>query len=207
MDGIQINQAESKGKRGGARRGAGREPISRKMLRDPRYLAARGVNPLMAGQILSQVVDERRVWQRIFNSEDDRVVLQAIQFLMSMRDGKPAQQINVTSTSLQLNQSDLERARAIVREIRGDIPSLALAQPQPNPESTAPNHESNLGSSAYSGLVDEGRAESSSPLQADANLSTGKGELRERERLRLGMGVEGRDDEPEAKIKSALSEE
>jgi hypothetical protein len=45
-------------------------------------------------------------------------------FLVAMRDGKPAQRINVTSTNLQLNASDLERARAIVAEIRGDSSQL-----------------------------------------------------------------------------------
>lgn len=121
-----MQQAEIKTVHGGARNGAGRKSTNYKILHDPRYLAARGVNPLKAAEILSHVIDEKRVWQRIFQSQDDRVVLQAMTFLVSMRDGKPAQQINVTSTSLHLNPGDLERARAIVAEIRGDMPSPNL---------------------------------------------------------------------------------
>ena len=65
-------------------------------------------------------VGEREQWKRVFESTDDRVVLDALKFLVSMRDGKPAQQINVTSQSLTISADDVAKARAIVRELRGD---------------------------------------------------------------------------------------
>ena len=56
-------------------------------------------------------------------------MLRALMYLTDRRDGKPAQQINVTSQSLTFNVSDIDRAKAIVREIRGEplpaaIPTL-----------------------------------------------------------------------------------
>lgn len=40
-------------------------------------------------------------------------------FLVSMRDGRPAQQINLTSLNLNVSAEDIAEARAIVRELRG----------------------------------------------------------------------------------------
>lgn len=116
--------AENQAQHGGKRDGAGRPSLAAIVRKDPRWLAARGANPLQAAEVLQHVVDERRAWQRVFNSPDDRIVLQALMFLVSMRDGRPAQRINVTSTQLTLNANDLERARAIVAELRGNQPSL-----------------------------------------------------------------------------------
>jgi len=118
MDGNQTNQTESKGTRGGVRAGAGRPSIIRRAIQQSKGYR---VDPLYAAQILSFVIDERKAWQRVFNSADDRVILQGLMFLVSMRDGKPAQQINVTSTNVNLNLSDVERARSIAREIRGEF--------------------------------------------------------------------------------------
>lgn len=89
---------------------------------DPRTLSARhpGLTPLHASVILAQCCDERRTWTRILTSDDDRVVLSAMTFLVSMRDGRPAQQINVTSFGVQITTEEIESARAIVRELRGD---------------------------------------------------------------------------------------
>jgi len=103
---------------GGARQGAGRKSLEYYIRNDAKYLSGRGINPLLASEILARVVDERKLWQRILGSQDDRVVLDALKFLVQMRDGRPAQQINMTSTSISLSASDLERARAIVAEIR-----------------------------------------------------------------------------------------
>lgn len=119
-----VNQTDGKPKRGGPRLGAGRKRNDY----DAKWYAARGISPLMAGEILARVADERKVWSRILNSEDDRVVLQAMMYLMSMRDGKPAQSINVTSSNITLNAKDIESARAIIREIRGEaIPELGTS--------------------------------------------------------------------------------
>lgn len=114
MASIQNIQVE---KRGGKRRGAGRKGLSHWIEKDPRYLEARGVSPLYAAAILSHVVDERRIWERILNSPDDNVVLRAMTFLMAMRDGKPSQQINVTSKSITISATDVASARAIAAEL------------------------------------------------------------------------------------------
>ena len=111
---------------GGKRAGAGRRPRDAE-----KWIRARGISPASAAELLERA-DERRIWYRLLNSQDDRVVLDAVKFLTSMRDGKPAQRINVTSTQLQLNANDLDRARAIVREIRDKLPPDAqLGQGSP----------------------------------------------------------------------------
>lgn len=123
MDSIQNIQVE---KRGGKRRGAGRKGLSHWIEKDPRYLEARGVSPLYAAAILSHVVDERRIWERILNSPDDNVVLRAMTFLMAMRDGKPSQQINVTSKSINISATDVASARAIAAELAAAISPLGV---------------------------------------------------------------------------------
>ena len=120
MTGNQTLDIENKPKRGGRREGAGRHSI---LMRGIQHAMGRRIDPLYAAQILGFVVDERRAWQRVFSSEDDRVILDALKFLVSMRDGRPAQQINVTSRNLTMTVTDLEAARAIVAEIRGEAAS------------------------------------------------------------------------------------
>lgn len=116
MDGqSSVDIVASPSKHGGVRKGAGRKRNDY----DARWFEARGISPLLASEILAKVADERKVWKRILESTDDRVVLQAMMFLVSMRDGKPAQQINVTSTSVNVNADSIAKARAIVAEIRG----------------------------------------------------------------------------------------
>jgi hypothetical protein len=111
---IKGNSNNSSG-RGGVRSGAGRP-------RDPLLILPSGQrHALMAGEILANVVDERKVWTRLFNSQDDRVVLNALMFLVSMRDGRPAQQINVTSQSISISADSVRKAREIIAEIRGEI--------------------------------------------------------------------------------------
>lgn len=109
--------------RGGARAGAGRPKMS--PIQRDRWMRARGISPLMAAEILAKVVDERATWQRIFKCDDERVILQAMMFLVSMRDGKPAQQINVTSQNVTVTVDDVAKARAIVREL------MSPSRPQP----------------------------------------------------------------------------
>ena len=109
----QINSSLNTGKHGGARRGAGRK-------HSERWLEARGLAPMTASEVIA-LHGERRMWHRLLNSDDDRIVLQAWLALVSWRDGKPAQRINITSTNLTLNASELDKARAIVAEIRSNL--------------------------------------------------------------------------------------
>lgn len=98
-----------------------------------RWMAARGISPLTASEVLAALGGELRYFKRALESEDDRVMLQALVFLVSMRDGKPAQQINVRSTSVVLNASDLEKARAIIAEIRRDANGIQDAPQTASP--------------------------------------------------------------------------
>lgn len=111
---------------GGRRTGAGRKRLDF----DARRFEARGINPLYAMEILARVADERKIWTRLLNSPDDNVVLRAMTFLMSMRDGKPSQQINVTSKNISISANDLATARDIARELSGmlAIPKLGTGE-------------------------------------------------------------------------------
>lgn len=68
--------------------------------------------------------DERRIWYRLLTSDDDRFVLDAMKFLVPMRDGRPAQQINVTQVGVAITPDEIAKARQIVREVLG--PSRAV---------------------------------------------------------------------------------
>jgi hypothetical protein len=128
MGDIQDKSSYSSGLHGGARAGAGRPENGS----NARWYKARGINPLMAGEILARVVDERACWQRVLASQDDRIVLNALMFLVSMRDGRPAQQINVTSQSISISADSVRKAREIIAEIRGEIsPRLGEGEVKP----------------------------------------------------------------------------
>lgn len=103
---------------GGSRRGAGRRP------RDlEKWIAARGLKPATAAEILDRA-DERRIWYRLLNSDDDGIVLRTITYLTDRRDGRAAQQINVTQFGVTVTADEIAKARAIVRELRGNGPML-----------------------------------------------------------------------------------
>jgi hypothetical protein len=69
-----------------------------------------------AAQVLASA-DERKLWARVLDSEDDRIVLDALKFLVVMRDGKPVQQINVNSTNVNISIEDIAKARLIARSL------------------------------------------------------------------------------------------
>ena len=109
---------------GGKRPGAGRRP------RDAdKWIRARGLSPATAAEILDRS-DERRIWYRLLNSDDEGVVLRAITYLTDRRDGRPAQQINITGAVAHVTPEEIERARAVVREIV-DEPQPTLSAPMP----------------------------------------------------------------------------
>ncbi len=108
---------------GGMRPGAGRRPREAE-----KWIKARGLSPATAAELLERA-DERRIWYRLLNSQDDSVTLRAITYLTDRRDGRPAQQINVTSTNTTFTVDDFERARSIVREIRQSQAPFALPAP------------------------------------------------------------------------------
>lgn len=99
---------------GGKRPGAGRRPRN-----VDRWIKARGLSPATAAELLERA-DERRIWYRLLNSQDESIVLRAITYLTDRRDGRAAQQINVTATVAHLTAEQIERARSVVRELMGD---------------------------------------------------------------------------------------
>jgi hypothetical protein len=106
---------------GGRRPGAGRRP------RDvERWISARGLKPATAAEILERA-EERRIWYRLLHSDDENVVLRTITYLTDRRDGRPAQQINVTGGVMHFNPDEIARARAVVRELVGVAPMQPLA--------------------------------------------------------------------------------
>lgn len=113
---ITDNQVtEVKSKRGGYRIGAGRPAHDSNYVQ--RWAKARGYNPIHASEILATVIDERRVWRRLLTSEQDGIVLAAMVFLTQMRDGKPAQRVDVTSTSVNIDVSEIDKVREIIRSV------------------------------------------------------------------------------------------
>jgi hypothetical protein len=81
-----------------------------------KWIAARGLKPATAAEILERA-DERRIWYRLLHSEDEGIVLRTITYLTDRRDGRPTQQLNVTSLSVQFTPEEIARARAVVREL------------------------------------------------------------------------------------------
>lgn len=124
--GIQVEAKEIK--HGGSRRGAGRPSVGSDKYRSEkqRFLEARGISPATAAEILD-THNERAIWKRILTCKDVRVQLDAVKFLTMMRDGKPAQRISLTATTVNMTAEDIARARVIVGEIMSASPNLGLA--------------------------------------------------------------------------------
>jgi len=113
-----VQQPSARPGWGGRRSGSGRRP------RDvEKWIAARGLKPATAAEILERA-DERAIWYRLLHSADDSIVLRAVQYLTDRRDGRAAQQINVTSLGVTVSADDVAKAQAIVRELVA--PSAAL---------------------------------------------------------------------------------
>jgi hypothetical protein len=110
-------QKVERSKWGGKRPGAGRRPREVE-----KWIKARGLSPATAAELLERA-DERRVWYRLLHSEDEAIALRALIYLTDRRDGRPAQQINVTAATVHFTPEEIERARAIARQLG--------AKPQP----------------------------------------------------------------------------
>lgn len=120
---------------GGRRPGAGRRP------RDAdKWITARGLSPATAAEILERT-DERRIWYRLLNSEDEAIVLRAVTYLTDRRDGRPAQRIAITGSVTHISAEEVALARQVVREIvqaqaqvETNVRADALGQDQPGQE-------------------------------------------------------------------------
>ena len=118
----QTPQTQSSGW-GGKRAGAGRRP------RDvEKWITARGLKPAAAAEILERA-DERRIWYRLLHSEDENIVLRTIMYLTDRRDGRAAQQINITGAVAHFSSEEIGRVRGLVRELSsGAAPVLEAVQ-------------------------------------------------------------------------------
>jgi predicted transcriptional regulator len=101
-----------------------------------KWFSARGLKPATAAEILERA-DERRIWYRLLHSEDEAIALRTVMYLTDRRDGRAAQQINVTSLGLTVSADDVAEARAIVRELRGDDVPTSIRKPHFLEASTA----------------------------------------------------------------------
>ena len=82
-------------------------------------------------QVLAALGDARYWLEVIGKLEDDydyRTIAAIMQFHQSMRDGRPAQQVNLTSFNLSVSADDIAQARQIVRELRGEVSPPVLEQ-------------------------------------------------------------------------------
>jgi len=91
-----------------------------------KWIAARGLKPATAAEILERA-DERRIWYRLLHSEDEGIVLRTITYLTDRRDGRAAQQINVTQVGVTFTAEEIARARAVVRELAPTQPLALVA--------------------------------------------------------------------------------
>jgi hypothetical protein len=114
--------------RGGARLGAGRKPHSLSLV----------VERSTAASILAKINDAK-AWMECYKlakeEGDVRGMVEILKYLTDRRDGRPAQQINVTSLGVTVTAEEIAQARAIVRELRGAAPALPGA---PTLDSEAP---------------------------------------------------------------------
>jgi hypothetical protein len=115
--------------RGGYREGAGRPKGARDS--GPRMTRTRlnewiarmeslGVLQGTARRVLASIGGDS-YWLELFDKlEQDGnhdKIAQLMQFLLQMRDGRPAQQITVTSIGVQFSSEEIARARGVVREL------------------------------------------------------------------------------------------
>jgi|SRR5208282_1805462 len=102
--------------RGGARLGAGRKPHSLSLV----------VERSTAATILAKINDAR-AWLGCYElakaAGDVRGMVEILKYLSDRKDGRASQQINVTAVGLTVSTDEIARARAVVRELRGDAPT------------------------------------------------------------------------------------
>lgn len=125
METAAESRVERRSGWGGQGTGAGRRPREA-----AKWIRARGLSPATAAELLERA-DERRIWYRLLHSQDDSVALRAITYLTDRRDGRAAQQINLTHTNLPVSADQIARAREIVREIRQNQPLALPAHSEP----------------------------------------------------------------------------
>ncbi len=135
--GNQIIPVEEKALRGGYRTGAGRPKGSRggKILTG-RELGLRlerlqraGTISLTSGRVL-QAVGDAEYWLHLIaqleRAEEWGMLVDVLKFHQQMRDGRPPQQINITSQSVTYTPDEIARIRAVARTLAAPVASAAL---------------------------------------------------------------------------------
>src|SRR5579863_10204735 len=128
---------------GGTRQGAGR-PLGSEdraggrmtvndLARRLQRLRDAGVIQGTSSAVLYALMD-KEYWLKIIGeleAQDDwRTLAELMKFHQQMRDGRPAQQINVTSLGVTFNTSEMSRVKELVRELSPEL-RVAHANPQP----------------------------------------------------------------------------
>jgi hypothetical protein len=65
---------------------------------------------MSAAEILERA-DERSIWYRLLHSDDEAIVLRTVMYLTDRREGRPAQQINVTSPGVTISADEIAQAK------------------------------------------------------------------------------------------------
>ena len=130
---LEGNQTSTSG-RGGFREGSGRPvgsksrgaPLTRDELKIRlQRLVDNGALGNTSRAVLAAIgVEETwiRLMTRMEQEGENSQLSDALKFHQQMRDGRPAQQINVTSMSVRFSADEIARARAIVREMVPQTP-------------------------------------------------------------------------------------
>ena len=145
---MEANNQTSVERRGGYRANAGR-PVGSKDA-GPRMTKERFAQRLARLQSLGVLQGTaRRVleaiggdgyWLDVIGKLEDEgnteKIAALMQFLLQMRDGRPAQQINVTSLGVTFNASEMGRVKELVRELS---PELRVGHANPQPPDAPPS--------------------------------------------------------------------
>jgi len=106
--------------RGGARLGAGRKPHSLSLV----------VERSTAASILDKINDAE-AWLECYElakeQEDVRGMVEILKYLTDRRDGRPSQSLRISEESDRVAPEEIERARSIIRELRGEHQTLPAA--------------------------------------------------------------------------------
>jgi len=97
-----------------------------------------GVMRGTSAAVLYAIMDSEywlKVLDELEKADDWRTISELLKFHQQMRDGRPAQQINVTSLGVNFNTDEIAKVRAIVRELSPQ--AITTSNPH-SPDAAAP---------------------------------------------------------------------
>lgn len=122
--GTSENERPRRGRPKGVKESAPRKRKVTRLEAQMRFqrLQQSGAMARTSARLLYALGDEG-YWLRLFEEleglEDWRTIAELLKFHLQMRDGRPAQQINVTSANVTFSADEIEKARDVVRELIG----------------------------------------------------------------------------------------